>query len=208
MSPRRSNLSLNQKIIISLAILGIIATIFAAFVSGHDWFSPSLPTPTVILSSPSKNIMSLGIEQISGDVVSYDGLQKNMGGIASITRGFVDSTPSYIFTYELPTDKEGFAGFVFVFDQAEDVSQFEKIEFAITFQSTNGKIDLYFQDNTGKQDSVRVISNGLDPMNKSIPLSEFAEIDLNALKEVKFDVNTTFESGSQEIIVDNIHFVP
>ena len=43
MSSRRSSLSLNQKITISVSILAIIAAVFTAFASGHDWFSPDLP---------------------------------------------------------------------------------------------------------------------------------------------------------------------
>jgi hypothetical protein len=38
MSPR-SKLSLNQKLILLLTLLGVLVAIFAAFISGHDWFT-------------------------------------------------------------------------------------------------------------------------------------------------------------------------
>jgi hypothetical protein len=40
MSRRRSTLSLNQKVVLWLAVLAIIATLIASFLSGHDWFPP------------------------------------------------------------------------------------------------------------------------------------------------------------------------
>jgi formylglycine-generating enzyme required for sulfatase activity len=52
MSPRKSSLSLNQKITISIAVLAIVVTIFTAFISGHDWFQ-SPPQTIVTLTSQS-----------------------------------------------------------------------------------------------------------------------------------------------------------
>jgi formylglycine-generating enzyme required for sulfatase activity len=41
MPRRRASLSQNQKLTFVIALLAILVTIFAAFVSGHDWFSPA-----------------------------------------------------------------------------------------------------------------------------------------------------------------------
>jgi hypothetical protein len=43
MSGRRWSLSLNQRLVLLLAVLAIIATLIAAFLSGHDWFTPDPP---------------------------------------------------------------------------------------------------------------------------------------------------------------------
>jgi formylglycine-generating enzyme required for sulfatase activity len=44
MPSRRSKLSLNQRLVLLLAVITIVATLIAAFLSGHDWFPPQ-PTP-------------------------------------------------------------------------------------------------------------------------------------------------------------------
>lgn len=48
MPPRRSTLSLNQKLTLIIASLAVIAGIIAAFISGHDWFSSSPSDPSSI----------------------------------------------------------------------------------------------------------------------------------------------------------------
>lgn len=44
MSGRKWSLSLNQRLVLLLAALAIVATLIAAFLSGHDWFTPN-PSP-------------------------------------------------------------------------------------------------------------------------------------------------------------------
>jgi hypothetical protein len=48
MSSRRSTLSFNQKLTLLFALLAVIAAIIAAFISGHDWFSPAPAVPKSI----------------------------------------------------------------------------------------------------------------------------------------------------------------
>jgi len=208
MSRRRSNLSRNQMLTLIIAVVAIIATIIVAFISGHDWFQDSTPASTVTSSNSSNNITSLAMEQVPGIVVSYAGSENNMGGTATLRKLFRDSVHTYILSYELPTDKEGYAGFVFNFDHGENVSKYREIEFTIQFQAKDKMIDLYLKDIAAIKDSVRVTSTGIEPTEISIKLEEFAGVNLNALKEIIFDVNTTFESGFQEIIVGNVRLSP
>jgi hypothetical protein len=56
MSPRRSNLSLNQKITISLAFLAILASILAAFISGHDWFPDKTSSELGTTTTPNHQL--------------------------------------------------------------------------------------------------------------------------------------------------------
>ena len=59
MPSRASKLSLNQKLTLSIAVLAIVATIIAALISSHDWFSPQLSTPQVTTSpTPSSGKIS------------------------------------------------------------------------------------------------------------------------------------------------------
>jgi hypothetical protein len=56
MSPRRSSLSRNQKITISLSIMAIIVMVITSFISGHVWFpnTPSSSEPDTAVITPSQ----------------------------------------------------------------------------------------------------------------------------------------------------------
>lgn len=60
MSPRRSSLSLNQKLTLLLVFLGIVASIVVAFISGHDWFAKE----STITPSPTSNLHPSPIEDL------------------------------------------------------------------------------------------------------------------------------------------------
>ena len=120
------------------------------------------------------------------------------------------SSPTYILSYDLPTVGDGNAGLVFNFDDGHNVSQYQKIEFTIQFQARGEKVDLYLKDISGSDDvpPYRITSTGTDKMNVSIFLKDFSGLNINALKEIAFDVNTTFERCFQEISISNIKFIP
>jgi hypothetical protein len=189
-------------------IISSTSTVATITSTPSDTPIPSSPVPGAASTNPSNQITLLAIEQFPGVVVSYAGSENNMGGTATLTKLIRGSAHVYILSYELPPDKEGYAGFVFNFDHGEDISQYQKIEFSIEFQTQGEQIDLHLRDIAGIKDSVRVASTGIEPMNLSIELEAFAGVNLNAIKEVIFDVNTTFESGPQEIIISDVRFVP
>jgi hypothetical protein len=66
MSPRRSSLSLNQKLTLLIALLAIITTMIAAFISGHDWFpsasSISVPITDTVSQSPTQTLIPTPID--------------------------------------------------------------------------------------------------------------------------------------------------
>jgi hypothetical protein len=61
MSSRRSSLSRNQKLTLLIALLVVIVSLIAAFVSGHDWFSGTPATSesiATVLNIPSDTQVS------------------------------------------------------------------------------------------------------------------------------------------------------
>jgi eukaryotic-like serine/threonine-protein kinase len=66
MSRRRSTLSHNQRLTLLIAIIAIIATIIAAFISSHDWFTTPLSQsiPTVTNSHPTLSVLASPTETV------------------------------------------------------------------------------------------------------------------------------------------------
>jgi hypothetical protein len=71
MSPSRSHLSRNQKLTLSIAVVGILVTLVSAFIVGHDWFSTKSPN---LLEKPI-------IAQISAKSIAGGELLKSNGSL-------------------------------------------------------------------------------------------------------------------------------
>ena len=88
MRRRRSTLSLNQRLILSLAVLAIIATLIAAFISGHDWFTN--PVSTRETEYIGRVIDSVSEQPVSGAKVTLD-----LEGVPPIV--YTDNQGIYLF---------------------------------------------------------------------------------------------------------------
>lgn len=100
MTPRRSNLSPNQKLTLLLAILTILVAIIAAFVSGHDWFpntpsSPEFVTATSTISTNEFEYIGRVIDIITQQPIAGAKVTLDVQGVPPIV--YTDSEGVYQF---------------------------------------------------------------------------------------------------------------
>lgn len=161
------------------------------------------PTPT-----PASN--ALAIEQLPMTLFVYDGRGENLGGWSDLKLSFLNSMPNYKFDYSIPSDQTGYAGMAFRFSEGQNVSKYQRIEFTIQFDGKESQhvMDFYLTDISGQKSPVRITEIGSNEKKESELLSNFVNTNLNAIKEMVFNVDNTFVTGDHQVTVSNIHFVP
>jgi len=187
---------------IAVAIIGLVGTCITAFFaipSFQNWVG-SLFTP----SSPK----SLAIEQISQRVFPYYGEAENVGGFAKIELLFdgVDEKPSYELKYTIPANQPGYAGIAFQFENGLNVSSYKTIVFKIQFDDVGNSVDFYLKDIGGKKSSIRVVSKDTNELTLRYELSNFPEVNSNALLEIGLNVQDVFSSGQHTVTIRQIRF--
>lgn len=188
---------------VTAAIIGAVALILVTIL-GFIWQSYREGPP-----ESRSSLSMLPVEEIPGYYFSYSGSDEGLGGTASMMVVGGEIPPAYLLSYELPeNDQPSYAGISFYFDEGVDISDYKKIEFNIRFQDGGELIDLYLKDLSGVGDSFRVTSSGTGEMNISVQLDYFSSVNLNAIREVVFNVNGSFERGVQDVVIKNIRFVP
>ena len=187
---------------IAIAIIGLVGTCITAFfaIPGFQNWVGLLFTPT--------NPKSLAIEQISQRVFPYYGEAENVGGFAKIELLFdgVDEKPSYEFKYILPANQPGYAGIAFQFENGLNVSSYKTIVFKIQFDEVGNSVDFYLKDIGGKKSSIRIVSKDTNELTLRYELSNFPEVNPNALLEIGLNVQDVFSSGQHTVTIRQIRF--
>jgi hypothetical protein len=186
-----------------IAIIGLVGGLLIAILSPYatKWANRPEPTP---------NPLSLSIEQLPVVVFVYDGRDENLGGWSSLSISYLNSMPNYHFSYSIPTYQTGYAGMAFRFSGGQNLSNYKRIEFTFQFDDmeTEHVIDFYLTDISGQKSHVRMTEIGSSEKKESELLSNFAGINLNAIKEITFNTDNTFVAGDHQVTVSDIRFVP
>jgi hypothetical protein len=186
-----------------IAIIGLVGGLLIAILSpfATKWANRSEPTP---------NPLSLSIEQLPVVVFVYDGRDENLGGWSSLSISYLNSMPNYHFSYSIPTDQTGYAGMAFRFSGGQNLSNYKRIEFTLQFDDmeTEHVIDFYLTDISDQKSHVRITEIGSGEKKESELLSNFAGINLNAIKEITFNTENTFVAGDHQVTISDIRFMP
>ena len=187
---------------IAIAIIGLVGTCITAFFA-----IPAFQNWVGLLFTPT-NPKSLAIEQISQRVFPYYGEAENVGGFAKIELLFdgVDEKPSYEFKYTLPANQPGYAGIAFQFENGINVSSYRTIVFKIQFDDVGNSVDFYLKDIGGKKSSIRIVSKDTNELTLRYELSNFPEVNSNALLEIGLNVQDVFSSGQHTVTIRQIRF--
>lgn len=187
---------------IAIAIIGLVGTCITAFFA-----IPAFQNWVGLLFTPT-NPKSLAVEQISQRVFPYYGEAENVGGFAKIELLFdgVDEKPSYEFKYTLPANQPGYAGIAFQFENGLNVSSYKTIVFKIQFDDVGNSVDFYLKDIGGKKSSIRIVSKDTNELTLRYELSNFPEVNSNALLEIGLNVQDVFSSGQHTVTIRQIRF--
>ena len=187
---------------IAIAIIGLVGTCITAFfaIPGFQNWVGLLFTPT--------NPKSLAIEQISQRVFPYYGEAENVGGFAKIELLYdgVDEKPSYELKYNIPANQPGYVGVAFQFENGLNVSSYKTIVFKIQFDEVGNSVDFYLKDIGGKKSSIRIVSKDTNELTLRYELSNFPEVNPNALLEIGLNVQDVFSSGQHTVTIRQIRF--
>jgi hypothetical protein len=166
-------------------------------------------TPSVSVTSANATDILL-LESIPQEMFSFQGSDEKRAGKANLRILYASNQqPLYKFIYDLPTsvDTYGWVGLAFRFDEGINVSEYKFLDFTIRFDAAGQSIDLYLVDRADIKKSTSIVSPGKDVTNVSFPLTNFTEVDLNALKEINFYTDTDANTGYHTLFISNIRFV-
>ena len=198
---------------ITVARLTMTGTIIVAIISlvgnlilGYWQFVRKPSNANQPTSTP--NPTSLAIEQIPQKVFPYYGEVENIGGFAKIELLFdgVDEKPSYELKYTIPANQPGYAGIAFQFERGLNVSSYKTVVFRIQFDDTGNSIDFYLKDIGGKKSSIRIVGRDTNELTLRYELSDFQEVNTNALLEIGLNAQDVFSSGQHTLTIHQISF--
>lgn len=190
MSTKKINtvITVLEKIVVPL-IVAIISATTTYFVTTYE--KAPLPQTEVPMESLPAHIFAF-----AGD-----------GGWSTLDVYFKDEIPSYNFTYSLPTEgTSGYAGLTFKFEDGADLSEFESVSFLLRIPP-NEEADLLIKDIAGKELRYRVRGGPQAETKLDVPLSNFKDVNLKAVREVMFFVDTGFTTGDRAFSVKEMKFL-
>ncbi len=188
---------------IAVAVIGLVGTCVAAFFA-----IPAFQTWVGSLFSPS-NPKSLAVEEIPQRVFAYYGNAVNLGGVSTVNLAYDGSSPypSYMLDYNVPAGQTGYAGMAFQFNNGQNMTRYNAVEFTIQFNEINVPIDFYVKDISNEDGYIRILSTSTDKMKLRYELGNFKQVNFNALKEVGFNSDNSFSSGRHIVTISGIRFV-
>jgi len=153
-------------------------------------------------------VKTLAIEQIPQKVFPYYGEVENVGGFAKIELLFdgVDEKPSYELKYTIPANQPGYAGIAFQFENGLNVSSYKTVVFKIHFDDPGNSIDFYLKDIGGKKSSIRIVGKDTNELTLRYELSDFQNVNTNALMEIGLNAQDVFSSGQHTVTIRQISF--
>jgi len=147
------------------------------------------------------------IESMPVHIFAFAGNNNPDGGWGTLDVYFQDDLPAYNLTYSLPTDgTNGYAGLTFKFEEGADLSEFESVSFLLTIPP-NKEVDLLVKDIAGKELRYRVRGGPQTETKLDVALSNFKNVNLKAVREVMFFVDTGFISGNHSFSVKEMKFL-
>lgn len=193
------------------------ATIVAAIIGVIGICLGAILTPVVEKlinqTTSTRRMTSLRLEENPFTVYPYDGEHDDdvdcCFGMADFEY-VLDSNlePGYALQYEIPaiSEKFGYAGIAFVFEQSQNFSEYKKIEFSVAFTNEAEKFELNFEDIAGTKEPYLIVGK-LDSENTYVvPLNNYKAVDFKAIRAISLQVDTQFIRGNGRIVVKDITF--
>ena len=188
-----------QKTSTLLAVLEkiVVPLVVAIISAGTTYFI------TTYEKSPP-NLTEVAFESMPVHIFAFAGNNNPEGGWSTFDTYFVDGQPSYAFKYLLPSDgTKGYAGLTFNFEKGEDFSEYKTISFLLTIPPDE-EADLIIKDIAGKELRYRVRGGPQTETRLEIPLDNFRDLNLKAVLEMMFFVDTGFTSGDHTLMVRDL----
>jgi len=189
-----------------IAIIGLIGGLLIAIFTPFATKWANRPEPTL---APT----SLAIEQTSFSVSTYDGEgdtdKSCCAGRAELeyANNILDS-PEYLLHYTLSDDssKYSYAGIAFVFDQSQNLHDYQNIEFTVSFGATVNQVKLSIEDITHLEQQNISTGNPNQENKFVVPLINFDKVDFKAIHAMSFQVDSDFMHGNDTLTVKEIKF--
>ena len=108
--------------------------------------------------------------------------------------------------YTIPENQTGYAGVAFQFKNGLNVSSYKTIVFKIRFDDVGNSVDFYLKDIGGKKSSIRIVSNDTNELTLRYELSNFPEVNSNALLEIGLNIQDVFSTGQDTVTIRQISF--
>jgi hypothetical protein len=183
---------------IILAIGTILGALFAPW--AERWANPPETLP---------NSTSLEIEQIPFTIYPFDGNDNPSCCVGQSYFEYTidkDLTPIYGLDYILPENdpRHGYAGIAFIFEESQDFSNFETLEFSVNFGETINQVDVSMEDITLAEADFHITGSNAQANSFIVPISNFKKINLKAVRSIEFQVNSTYASKTNWIDVFHI----
>jgi len=198
--------SITTKGVILGALIGALATVITAllaFPPFQDWVRT--------WGKPVEPEQELALEKIPFWISTYDGEGDSdptcCAGRADLEYGNnVSPFPEYLMNYTLSDDSSrySYVGMVFVFEQSQNFSDYQNIEFTVTFSKEVIQADLKFEDIAQTKELFHLVGSASSVNKFVVPFSNFATVDFKAIRAISFQVDSTFASGSGRLIVEDI----
>ena len=191
MSTKKSNIVID--------ILKVIVPILVAIITTYK-------ITTREEAPPSQS--DVAIESMPVHIFAFAGNNNPDGGWSVLDIFYEDdSKPIYKFTYILPTDgTSGYAGLTFKFEQEVDLSEFESISFLLRIPP-NEEVDLLIKDISEKELRYLLRGGPQDETEVDIAFSNFTDINLKAVREIMFFVDTDLITGDHSFFAKEIKFL-
>lgn len=170
----------------------------------------------------SDALQFLDLDQHSSSFYSFEGLddpQVGNGRGRLIVKRDGGEKHIYTFEYKLPDQGEGYAGFMFLFSPALDMTVFDFLEITISRGDLEANCEVYLKRSSafnairicdksfinGNNIETRMIQ---DRLIVKIPLRlNFKDIDLTSVEEIGFSANSDFARGSHSFTVHDVKLI-
>lgn len=191
MSTKKSNIVID--------ILKVIVPILVAIITTYK-------ITTREEAPPSQS--DAAVESMPVHIFAFAGNNNPEGGWGVLDIFYEDDLkPIYKLTYSIPADgTSGFAGLTFKFEQEADLSEFESISFLLRIPPGE-EVDLLIKDISEKELRYRLRGGPQAETEMDIALSNFSDINLKAVREVMFFVDTGFITGNHSLFVKDMKFL-
>lgn len=188
----------------------------------------AIPPPTqlititqIVAATPTPDPNVLDVLKVNDTVFAFGGVDEGLTGLGTLS--FLTNRPDsgYRFDYTIPDQTKGYAGFVFRFSKATDLTEYRTIELEISFDE-GSVCDIFMRDDTQNKnvqylrlgDRELVNGSGVQETRTenrrfiTTPLKDnFKEVNKQRVKEIGFNANSDFVTGTHGLIVHSLRFV-
>lgn len=218
---------------IFVAIIGLLGVIFTALynnVSSEQRIRQTVIAefqPTIIALqsnaiTASPEIQNDALFFTASSIYSFNGLDdpkiKSGFGRLFINRNSSEDV-SYRLEYSIPDQGEGYAGFVFQFSPAIDITEYEYLEITLSLDDPNANCDVYLKRG-GIANYIRICDGSFLNGQRieaatsrstnivKIPLRlNFRDIDQTSVEEIGFSANAAFTRGSRAFTIHEVRLI-